>query len=312
MIRNGISILRQSLVWYHADLAKAYTDMGLWQLASGHADWAMGSLQQAMNVWTRTPSYCIKTVTNGKPFVATPSKESKSTEPCATSPQKGNLPTDPLSLEAGDVLGNIEASSTVAVMADAYEHQFKYDMAETIATHAQQMLQQAQVPASDPANIAPLRVLGAAYYHEGKYEQAIPPLEQALALWRNSPHDDDSEGIQMLGNLGEAYLKMGQNAQAATDFTRLLSDYAKSRSLGYGDRANAEFKLGKALQAQKQFAPAITAFQNALNVLNGMSDGDAVMKIDCLNNLVTIYRAQGKSKEAKAAQKQLEQAQAAM
>lgn len=65
-----------------------------------------------------------------------------------------------------------------------------------------------------PRSSEPLRVLGAVYAAERRFEAGIAEINQAVAFDRAKPNPDNTETARSLAELGDVYLRAGQFAEA--------------------------------------------------------------------------------------------------
>lgn len=77
----------------------------------------------------------------------------------------------------------------------------------------------------EPANGAYLDSLGWAFYKQNKLAEAEEYLRKAVARENNDP--------TILGHLGDVYLKLGQNDQAAETYERALTEWQKASPADY-------------------------------------------------------------------------------
>jgi len=99
----------------------------------------------------------------------------------------------------------------------------------------------------EPANGAYLDSLGWAFYKQNKLMEAEEYLRKAVARENDDP--------TILGHLGDVYLKLGQNDQAAETYERALTEWQKASPADYeADKVNevdAQLKTLKRRLAQK-------------------------------------------------------------
>jgi tetratricopeptide (TPR) repeat protein len=92
--------------------------------------------------------------------------------------------------------------------------------------------------------------LGVLYNHQGQYKRAVPEFEAAIAdLFNREAH-------MAWGNLGLAYLELGENKPAIDALTRAVK-LRRDFCVGW-------YRLGLAYAATKQFDKADQAFTSAL------------------------------------------------
>jgi tetratricopeptide (TPR) repeat protein len=157
-------------------------------------------------------------------------------------------------------LGKSDREYTQVLLADVYDRQKKYALAEqqyraVLASNPHNaeayndlgyMLADRGVnlPQSvsyikhalklQPNNGAYLDSLGWAYYKMSRYDLARPPLERAARLMANDP--------TVLMHLGNVYLKLGDKQQAAQTWSRALQNYPSALDTDFGSAQAGKLK----------------------------------------------------------------------
>jgi tetratricopeptide (TPR) repeat protein len=206
--------------------------------------------------------------------------------------------------------------STVAIAAYGLRERF-FTSGESLAKHETERLE--KVISGDPEDLQARIALGNAYIADGRYQDAIDQLDQALELSQNENH----RGI--LTGLAFAYMGAGNTTEAASYFTRVaeISEgagaiardrvletayyYLGKMALDDGRAADAEdflkkaigveqsdsdasYLLGKAFEAQGKYPEAVEAYKSALAFVPDY--------IDAYEGLAQAYEAQGQPERA--------------
>jgi DNA-binding SARP family transcriptional activator/tetratricopeptide (TPR) repeat protein len=134
--------------------------------------------------------------------------------------------------------------------------------------------------------------LGAGYYRQGQYDQALAHLHESLTIRREL---DDSTGQALsLGNLGKLYQWQGRCEEA---LTCLQESLAICQELG--DRrgqAGSLANLGELYQRQGRYEEALACLRESLAIRKHMADRHG--QAHSLNNLGIVYERQGRYEKA--------------
>lgn len=206
--------------------------------------------------------------------------------------------------------------STIAIAAYGLRERF-LTSGESLAQHETERLE--DVISGEPENLQARIALGNAYIADGRYQEAIDQLNQALELSQNENH----RGI--LTGLAFAYMGAGNTTEAVDYFTRvteisegagaIASDrvletayyYLGKLALDDGRAAEAEeflkkaigvdrsdsdasYLLGKAYEAQGKYPEAVEVYKNALAFVPNY--------IEAYEGLARAYEAQGQPERA--------------
>jgi tetratricopeptide (TPR) repeat protein len=125
--------------------------------------------------------------------------------------------------------------------------------------------------------------LGACYYRQGRYDQALAHLRESLTIRREL--DDPTGQALSLGNLGRLYQALGRYEEALTCLQESLTIY---RELG-DSRSEAESlrELGMALRALGRSEDAQARWLEALAIFERLQATDADQVRDLLAELST-------------------------
>jgi tetratricopeptide (TPR) repeat protein len=206
--------------------------------------------------------------------------------------------------------------STIAIATYGLRERF-FTSGESLAKHETQRLE--QVISDDPQDLQARIALGNAYIADGRYQDAIDQLNQALEL----SQDENNRGI--LTGLAFAYMGTGNTTEAASYFTRVaeisegsgaiardrvletayyylgkmaLDDSRAADAEGFLKKAigveqsdsDASYLLGNAFEAQKKYPEAVEAYKSALAFVPDY--------IDAYQGLARAYEAQGQPERA--------------
>lgn len=133
---------------------------------------------------------------------------------------------------------------------------------------------------------------GMAHYQDAKFADAIAFWQQALTIYQKL---QDRQGeAAALGNLGAAYLALGDNQQAIAISQQLLTIAREIRDRR--SEAVALANLAIAYKVQGNYNQAIQSHRQALAMMEEI--GDRPSQVQILNNLANSYEALGNYEEA--------------
>jgi tetratricopeptide (TPR) repeat protein len=172
--------------------------------------------------------------------------------------------------------------STIAIAVYGLRERF-FTSGESLAQHETQRLE--KVISNDPQDLQARISLGNAYIADGRYQDAIDQLDQALELSQNENH----RGI--LTGLAFAYMGAGNTTEAATYFTR-VADISESSGAIARDRVmeTAYYYLGKLALDDGRAPEAEEFLKKAVGVEQSDSDASYL--------LGNAFEAEGKYPEA--------------
>lgn len=139
---------------------------------------------------------------------------------------------------------------------------------------------------------------GEALNAQGKYREAAPYFERALALAPSVFGPEHENTAAMLGNLGLLYHAMGEYAKAEPLFHRGLAIY--EAKLGKDDTHVAEAlnNLANLYNSSGEYAKAEPLYHRSLKILEAKLGRDDLLVADSLNNLAVVYRSMGQYAKA--------------
>jgi len=139
---------------------------------------------------------------------------------------------------------------------------------------------------------ASLGNLGNSYLHQGRWDEAIEKLKQALRIL-NSLGDRHGEG-QALGSLGTVYRLQSHWDEAIEKYEEALDIFC---SLGYRyEESQTLNNLGNVYFQQGHWEEAIEKYEGSLRAKREI--GDRYGEGQTLNNLGSVYRLQGHWEDA--------------
>jgi tetratricopeptide (TPR) repeat protein len=160
----------------------------------------------------------------------------------------------------------------------------------TIESHA---LQASRRTADKVAEASALGNLGHVFLMQGRYQQAVGHLRQAVAIFRQA---GDQPGEAMaLGSLAVVYRRQGHYQQAANQQSRALA-----LARGIGDQwaeALALMRLGLVDWNRGRYQQALERIQEAVCVSRQI--GDPLSEAEALTRLAVVERHLGRYQEAK-------------
>jgi tetratricopeptide (TPR) repeat protein len=145
------------------------------------------------------------------------------------------------------------------------------------------------------------RLLNAAgvYLHErGRYTDAEPLYERALAILEKALGAEHSGVARSLNNLAELYRAQGRYAKAEPLYERSLTIRETALGLEHSDVATSLNNLALLYYDQGSFAKAEPLYERALAIKEKMRGPEHPDVATSLNNLATIYLATSRSAAA--------------
>ncbi len=164
----------------------------------------------------------------------------------------------------------------------------------SVTTSNQRLNQLAPSYADDAETATVLNQQATAHYQAGRYAEAIPLLEQALAIFEKVLGPDHPHVATNLNNLAELYRTQGQYDRAEPRYQRALAIFEKALGPDHPDVAMSLNNLALLYSTQGQFDRAEPRYQRALAIFEkalGPDHPDVAMS---LNNLAELYRTQGR------------------
>jgi tetratricopeptide (TPR) repeat protein len=141
-------------------------------------------------------------------------------------------------------------------------------------------------------------------YEEGKYKEAIPLAERALAIREKVLGAEHPQVAQSLTNLAALYDGKGDLANAERMYRRALTIYGKAFGPEHPEVAMSLINLGRVYQIKGDYLKAEEMCQRALPILEKAFGREHPYVAHSLNALGVIYQAQGDYLKAEEAFKQ--------
>jgi tetratricopeptide (TPR) repeat protein len=134
----------------------------------------------------------------------------------------------------------------------------------------------------------------------GEYEQALHPLQRALAIYEQALGPDHPGTAHSLNNLATLYLQSGPlRREAEPLFRRALAIKEKALGPDHPDTALSFNNLAELYRAQGRYGEAEPLHQRALAIREKALGSDHPDTASSLHNLALLYWAQGRYEEAK-------------
>jgi CHAT domain-containing protein len=135
-------------------------------------------------------------------------------------------------------------------------------------------------------------------YNQGKYEEAIPFAQSALAIREKVLGKDHPDVAQSLSNLAVLYGKQGKYTQAISLAQRSLAILEKTFGKDHPDVATGLNNLAGLYSDQGKYAEAEMFYQRALAIFEKDPGKNHLYVARSLNNLAWLYRNQGRYAQA--------------
>jgi CHAT domain-containing protein len=138
--------------------------------------------------------------------------------------------------------------------------------------------------------------LAALYGSQGKYEEAIPLYQRALAIFEKEKNYLDV--ATSLNNLVALYRSQGKYEEATPLSQRALAIFEKELRKDHPNVATSLNNLATLHDSQERYAQAEPLYQRALAIWEKELGKDHPDVATSLNNLATLYYSQGKYTQA--------------
>lgn len=148
----------------------------------------------------------------------------------------------------------------------------------------------------DPRFISTLNDLGEIYRAQGRYSEAEPVLQQALALCRETPAG--IHGVQVMNNLAALYAVQGKLGEAEKYYLSALQTAERLLAPDDGALGASLNNLALLYKMQNNYAAALPLFQRALRIWMKVLGPQHPLVATSLNNIGAICHAEGKLTEA--------------
>ncbi len=135
-------------------------------------------------------------------------------------------------------------------------------------------------------------------YEAGRYTEAEPLYERALAINEKELGPEHPDVVQSLKNLGSVYLAQDRYAEAEPLYQRVLAIQEKELGPEHPDTAQSLNGLAAAYEGQGRYVEAEPLFKRALAIREKELGPEHPDVAGSLNNLAVIYDTQGRYEEA--------------
>jgi CHAT domain-containing protein/Tfp pilus assembly protein PilF len=130
-------------------------------------------------------------------------------------------------------------------------------------------------------------------YEKGRYNEAIPLAQRALAIRENALGPEHPDTAKSLNNLGELYRAAGAYGQAEPLLKRALVIREKVLGPEHPDTATTLTNLGLLYRAMGAYAQAVPLAQRALAIRDKVLGPEHPATAKALTNLAGLYYATG-------------------
>ncbi|WP_396888901.1 tetratricopeptide repeat protein [Microcystis aeruginosa] len=135
-------------------------------------------------------------------------------------------------------------------------------------------------------------------YQQGKYNEAIPLAEQALAIIKQQLGDNHPLTAQSLNNLALLYYSQGRYSEAEPLFKEALAIRKQQLGDNHPDTATSLNNLAGLYRVQGRYSEAEPLYKEALAIWKQQLGDNHPDTASSLNNLAGLYRVQGRYSEA--------------
>ncbi|MFN7909951.1 MAG: CHAT domain-containing protein [Microcystis sp.] len=141
-------------------------------------------------------------------------------------------------------------------------------------------------------------------YQQGKYNEAIPLAEQALAIIKQQLGDNHPLTAQSLNNLAELYRVQGRYSEAEPLYNQALAISKQQLGDNHPDTAQSLNNLAALYRVQGRYSEAEPLYKQALAIRKQQLGDNHPDTATSLNNMAVLYQSQGRYKEAELLYKQ--------
>jgi Flp pilus assembly protein TadD/regulator of replication initiation timing len=135
-------------------------------------------------------------------------------------------------------------------------------------------------------------------YQQGKYNEAIPLAEKALAIFKKVLGDNHPDTATSLNNLAALYQSQGRYSEAEPLYQQALAIRKKQLGDNHPDTATSLNNLAGLYRSQGRYAEAEPLYQQALAIRKKQLGDNHPDTASSLNNLAELYDSQGRYAEA--------------
>ncbi|MFM6570621.1 MAG: tetratricopeptide repeat protein [Microcystis panniformis] len=135
-------------------------------------------------------------------------------------------------------------------------------------------------------------------YQQGKYNEAIPLAEQALAIIKQQLGDNHPLTAQSLNNLALLYYSQGRYSEAEPLYKEALAISKQQLGDNHPDTAISLNNLAELYRVQGRYSEAEPLYKQALAIWKQQLGDNHPDTAISLNNLAELYKSQGRYSEA--------------
>jgi tetratricopeptide (TPR) repeat protein len=137
-------------------------------------------------------------------------------------------------------------------------------------------------------------------YNQGRYSEAIPLAQRALAILEKARGPDHPDVALSLNNLASLYVAQGRYADAEPLYKRSLAVKEKVFGPDHPDVATVLNNLAELYRAQGRYTDAEPLYKRSLAIREKTFGTNHPDIAQSLNNLALLYKAQGRYGDAEA------------
>ena len=130
-------------------------------------------------------------------------------------------------------------------------------------------------------------------YNQGKYAEAIPLAERALAIREKILGAEHPDVATSLNNLAALYYSQGKYAQAEPLYQRALAIHEKVLGAEHPDVATSLNNLAELYYSQGKYTQAEPLYQRSMAIQEKVLGAEHPAVANSLNNLALLYQSQG-------------------
>jgi CHAT domain-containing protein/Tfp pilus assembly protein PilF len=135
-------------------------------------------------------------------------------------------------------------------------------------------------------------------YQQGKYNEAIPLAEQALAIRKKVLGDNHPDTATSLNNLAELYRVQGRYSEAEPLYKQALAIIKQQLGDNHPSTATSLNNLAFLYQSQGRYSEAEPLYKQALAISKQQLGDNHPLTVAILNSLAALYYSQGRYSEA--------------
>jgi CHAT domain-containing protein len=135
-------------------------------------------------------------------------------------------------------------------------------------------------------------------YQQGKYNEAIPLAQQALAIIKQQLGDNHPLTAQSLNNLALLYYSQGRYSEAEPLYKEALAISKQQLGDNHPDTAISLNNLAELYRVQGRYSEAEPLYKQALTIIKQQLGDNHPATAISLNNLAGLYKSQGRYSEA--------------